>query len=92
MCFNREERKLRQLESKVLSKKLHAEKFLESWTSGYDRFYLLPDGEKIVVKDAPITINGKVTPRKLSQAFIKQGKAKYSNRILVSRFIEKIAR
>lgn len=92
MYFNREERKLRQLEAKVLSKKLHAEKFLESWTSGYDRFYLLPDGEKIVVKDAPITIKGNVTPRKLSQAFIKQGKAKYSNRILVSRFIEKIAR
>jgi hypothetical protein len=44
------------------------------------------------VQDAPIMIKGSVTPRKLAQAFIKQGKAKYSNRVLVSRFIEKIAR
>jgi hypothetical protein len=90
--FNREQRKLRHLESKVLAKKLRAEKFLESWTSGYDRFYLLPEGDSMIVQDAPIMIKGSVTPRKLAQAFIKQGKAKYSNRVLVSRFIEKIAR
>jgi len=90
--FNREQRMLRQLESKVLAKKLRAEKFLESWTSGYDRFYLLPEGDSMIVQDAPIMIKGSVTPRKLAQAFIKQGKAKYSNRVLVSRFIEKIAR
>lgn len=80
------------LEAKELYRKLTREKFLESWTLGYNRFYMLPAGNALKVEDQPIVINGTVTARKLATAFIKQGKAKYSNRVLVSRFIEKIAK
>jgi hypothetical protein len=80
------------LESKGLMKQLNSENFLESWTPGYNRFYLIPNGRKLKVVDNEIVIKGSVTARKLSTAFIKQGKAKYSNRVLVSRFIEGIAK
>lgn len=86
------ERALKLLESKQLLQTLNHEKFLESFTPGYNRFYFMPNGSQLKVVDEPIVIKGSVTARKLSMAFIKQGKAKYSNRVLVSRFIEGIAK
>jgi hypothetical protein len=77
-----------------LQHKLSEEKFLESYSEGYSRFYFIP-GEKALAADNGELLNtassGKWTPNRLLAAFKKVSKKRVVSRVLVSRFIELIA-
>ena len=66
-------------------------KFLESYTSGYSRFYLVPGGKGLQVDTPEIEISGKITPSKLASAFAKMSMKKQISRVLVSKFIQQIS-
>jgi hypothetical protein len=69
------------------AKMLKKEKFIDCPTPGYDKFFLIPGGADLKITDDSLTIDGKVTNGKLTNAFIKMTKARQVNRILVSKFI-----
>jgi hypothetical protein len=75
-----------------LSKQLLEEKFLESYSEGYSRFFFLPGGKELKAENAGIVNSGKAwTPSRLLSAFMKVNRKKSVSRVLVSRFIELIA-
>jgi hypothetical protein len=78
-------------EAGELGKVMRKQKFLESYTKGYNRFYLIPGGSELSVEEDSIEVEGKITSNKLATAFIKFSKKKQVSRVLVSRFIEQIA-
>lgn len=69
------------------------ERFIESYTPGYTRLYLIAGSDDLVVDpNAGIQDNGKTwTPSRLLTAFKKVNKRKTVSRVLVSRFIGMIA-
>jgi len=76
-----------------LSQQLRKEKFLESYTEGYTRFFFLPGGSDLKTEDDEIgDIKGDVTASKLTTAFKKFNKTKHVSRVMVSKFIEMIAK
>jgi len=76
-----------------LSQQLRKEKFLESYTDGYTRFFFLPGGSDLKTEDDEIgDIKGDVTASKLTTAFKKFNKTKQVSRVMVSKFIEMIAK
>ena len=78
-------------EAGELSRVMRKQKFLESYTKGYNRFYLIPGGSDLAVEENSIEVEGKITSNKLATAFMKFSKKKQVSRVLVSRFIEQIA-
>lgn len=74
-----------------LLSKIRSEKFLASKIPGYNEFYLVLGGEEMNTDDEELEIQGKYTPGKLKNAFMKMNKRKALNRVLVSRFIQGIA-
>ena len=74
-----------------LMTKFKEDKFLQSYNYGYESFYLIPGGKDLSVGDEELVIDGNITKGKLKTAFIKLGKKKQTNRVLVSKFISGIA-
>jgi uncharacterized protein YlaN (UPF0358 family) len=75
-----------------LKKKLIEEKFLESFTSGYTRFYFIPGARDLEIPSSGIQDTGvKWTPSRLLTAYKKAGRKKHISRVLVTRFIDLIA-
>lgn len=76
-----------------LGRKLIDQKFLESWTSGYTRFYFIPGESELKVQAQDIIIEpGKNwTPSRLLSAFKKVNKKRHVSRVLVNKFIELMA-
>lgn len=72
-------------------KQFRKDKLLISKKPGYDDFYLILGGKDLTVQNEEIEVTGKVTSAKLKSAFLKMNKGKQVNRVLVSKFIEKIA-
>ena len=72
-------------------KQFRKDKLLISKKPGYDDFYLILGGKDLTVQNEDIEVTGKVTSAKLKSAFLKMNKGKQVNRVLVSKFIEKIA-
>ena len=72
-------------------KNFKEQKFLESYNRGYDTFYFIPGGKDLNVTEDELTVTGDITKGKLKTAFVKMGKKKQTNRILVNRFIAGIA-
>ena len=67
------------------------EKLLVSQKPNYDDFYLILGGKDLNAADLEVEVTGKVTANKLKNAFMKVNKSKVVNRVLVSKFIDKIA-
>jgi len=68
------------------------EKFIESYTPGYSRFYFIPGSGDLEASDGLIVDTGKSwTPGRLLTAFVKAGKKQQFSRVLVNRFIGMIA-
>ena len=86
-------RNIRYDEAKVdsLMKKFKEQKFIQSYNKGYDTFYLIPGGKDLSVENEELEVKGNFTKGKLKSAFIKMGKKKQTNRVLVSKFIAGIA-
>ena len=78
-------------EEKRIIKQFRKDKLLVSDKTGYDDFYLILGGKSLDVENEEIEVSGKVTASKLKTAFLKMNKGKQVNRVLVSKFIEKIA-
>lgn len=74
-----------------LGKVMRKQKFIESYTKGYTRFYLIPGGSDLAVEDNSIEVEGKITSNKLATAFMKFSKNKQVSRVLVSKFIDQVA-
>lgn len=76
----------------ALGKELFEQKFLESFTPGYTRFYFLPGGKELRAGNDEMESNGKSwTAGRLLSAFKKVNKKKSVSRVLVGRFIQLIA-
>lgn len=78
-------------EENIIVSRFRREKLLISDKPGYDDFYLILGGKNLNVENENIEVSGKVTASKLKTAFLKMNKGKQVNRVLVSKFIEKIA-
>ena len=74
-----------------LASRVRVEKFLESNNEGYNKFFIIPGGEDLLVENESLQIIGTVTASKLKSAFIKMNKRKQISRVLVNRFIKEIA-
>ena len=76
---------------KNIVSKLKSEKFVQSYNSGYESFFILPGGTDLQIEDEELVVSGIVTASKLKTAFMKMNKKKTVNRVMVSRFIDGIA-
>lgn len=76
---------------KNIVKIFRKEKLLVSQKPNYDDFYLILGGKDLNAADLEVEVTGKVTANKLKNAFMKVNKSKVVNRVLVSKFIDKIA-
>jgi len=74
-----------------LVKDMKKDNFVISYNTGYDAFYIIRGGNDAVIGDEELKIEGNFTAGKLKTAFSKLNKAKQSNRVLATRFIERIA-
>jgi hypothetical protein len=75
-----------------LTKKLRKEKYIESHTTGYDKLFIIPGGSDLKLEDETINVEGKITASKLATAFMKVNKTRQTNRVMIGRFIESIAK
>jgi hypothetical protein len=85
-AYAKTKEKVRELASRV-----RVEKFLESNNEGYNKFFIIPGGEDLLVENESLQITGTVTASKLKSAFIKMNKRRQISRVLVNRFIKEIA-
>jgi hypothetical protein len=74
-----------------LRKELRKEKFIQSYTAGYNKLFIIPGGSSLKIEDENITVEGKITASKLATAFMKVNKTRQTNRVMIGRFIEAIA-
>lgn len=77
-----------------LANELSEQKFLESYSVGYSRFYFVPGGGELAADNGEMvntSKSGTWTPNRLLSAFKKASKKRIVSRVLVSRFIELIA-
>ena len=58
---------------------------------GYDDYYIIPGGEDLEIKEDEMDVNSNSSRNELKTAFMKMQKSKSVNRVLLSRFIDKIA-
>jgi hypothetical protein len=75
-----------------LAKQILEEKFLESYSDGYTRFFFIPGASQLQADSGELINTGKSwTPSRLLSAFKKVNRKKAVSRVLVCRFIELIA-
>jgi hypothetical protein len=75
-----------------LCKEVIVNKFLESYSDGYTRFYFIPGSTELLTSNAGLVDNGtKWTPHRLLTAFKKVHQKRRVSRILVNRFIDLLA-
>lgn len=74
-----------------LRKQLKTEKYLRSYTPGYDQFFLIIGGNELEVQNEELEISGNLTQVKLRNAFMKMNKKKQVSRVFVNQFIKGIA-
>jgi hypothetical protein len=72
-------------------KEFRTKKFFMLNNAGYDDYYFIPGGEDLGVQEEEMDIKTGVNKNDLKKAFLKMQKGKSVNRILLSRFVEKIA-
>jgi hypothetical protein len=58
---------------------------------GYDDYYIIPGGDDLEIKEDGMDVNSNSSKNELKTAFMKMQKSKSVNRVLLSRFIDKIA-
>jgi hypothetical protein len=58
---------------------------------GYDDYYIIPGGDDLEIKEDEMDVNSNSSKNELKTAFMKMQKSKSVNRVLLSRFIDKIA-
>lgn len=68
-------------------------KFVMVNGTGYDDFYIIPGGDELSISEdeMDVVITDKTKKTDIKRAFLKMQKSKSVNRVLLSRFVEKIA-
>jgi cobalamin biosynthesis protein CobT len=75
-----------------LVKKIRNDNFLQSHNLGYDDFYLLLGGKEMLTEEDVLeSVGDNPSASKLANAFKKMNKKRTVSRVLVNRFIQKIA-
>jgi hypothetical protein len=72
-------------------KQFKKDKFFMLNNIGYDDFYIIPGGSDLEIKDETMDVDSSSTKGDLKRAFMKMQKSKNVNRVLLNRFVEKIA-
>ena len=83
------------VERKEVLAKARKQKFLESNISGFDSFFILNDSKKLTTDNEEFEFEvkdqSKINTRSLASQFTKMNKAREVNRILATKFVQKIA-
>jgi len=66
-------------------------KFFLISNAGYDDYYIIPGGDDLQVKEDDLDVDSKSSKSELKSAFMKLQKSKNVNRVLLNRFVDKIA-
>jgi hypothetical protein len=75
----------------AVSKIFREKKYLITEIPGTNNFYMLLGGDELETEEDKIEIEGKITTKKLTNAFLKMNKKKSVSRTFVTKFIEGIA-
>jgi hypothetical protein len=67
------------------------QKFFMINGAGYDDYYIIPGGKDLDAKDEEMQVDENASKNQLKHAFMMMQKSKGINRVLLSRFVEKIA-
>ena len=67
------------------------QKFFMINGAGYDDYYIIPGGQDLDAKDEEMRVDENASKNQLKHAFMMMQKSKGINRVLLSRFVEKIA-
>jgi hypothetical protein len=67
------------------------EKFFMLNDVGYDDFYLIPGDKDLSIEDESMVVSKDASNNEFKKAFMKMQKTKVVNRVLLTRFAEKIA-
>ena len=71
-------------------KSFRKNKFIMLNDIGYDDFYIIPGGKDLSIEEDTLEVEG-TSKNDFKKAFMKMQKGKVTNRVLLSRFVEKIA-
>ena len=64
---------------------------VNSKKEGYDEHYLMPGGEKLDIESGDLDVEVGASKANLKRAFVKASKGKVTSRILLNKFIQKVA-
>jgi hypothetical protein len=78
-------------EQEDFKKKFNREKSVVSYDSGLDELYIMKGGKTLEINDEGLEVENGASKAKLTTAFKKMTKGKLQNRVILSKFIEKIA-
>jgi len=73
------------------SKEINKNKVLVSKKEGYDEFYILPGGAKLDIASGDLDVEVGASKASLKRAFGKASKGKVTSRVLLNKFIQKVA-
>ena len=73
------------------SKEINKNKVLVSKKEGYDEFYILPGGAKLDIASGELDVEVGASKASLKRAFGKASKGKVTSRVLLNKFIQKVA-
>jgi hypothetical protein len=73
--------------AKIISK----DKVLVSTKKGYDEWYILPGGAKLDIESGNLDVEVGASKASLKRAFGKASKGKVTSRVLLNKFIQKVA-
>ena len=72
-------------------KQLTKEKSIISYTSGLDELYIIKGGKTLQINDEGLKVDANPSRGQLTTAFKKMTKGKLQNRVILSKFIDKVA-
>jgi hypothetical protein len=72
-------------------KKAKQQKFFMLNDVGYDDFYIIPGGKDLEITEDNLVVSAGAKKAEIKNAFMKMQKSKSINRVLLSRFVSKIA-
>ena len=64
---------------------------LVSTKKGYDEWYILPGGEKLDIENGNLDVEVGASKANIKRAFSKASKGKVTSRVLLNKFIQKVA-
>jgi hypothetical protein len=73
-------------------KQFMKDKFMLATDCGYDELYIIRAGKSLEIKDEGLDVDAGASRAKLTTAFKKMTKGKLQNRVILTKFVEKISK